>query len=63
MKRKTKEEIERENRAWEDLRANFGISDLDTLCNEVERTRPNLSFFSGTINLEEVERIRGEIFN
>ena len=60
MKRKTKKEIEK--RAWEDLRANFGISDLDTLCNEVERTRPNLSFFSGTINLEEVERIRAEIF-
>lgn len=63
MKRKkTKEEIERENRAWEDLRTNFGISDLDTLCSEVERTRPNLSFFGGTINLEEVERIRAEIF-
>lgn len=63
MKRKTKKEIEREKRAWEDLRVNFGISDLDTLCNEVERTRPNLSFFGGTINLEEVERIRAEIFN
>lgn len=62
MKRKTKEEIEKESRAWEDLRANFGISDLDTLCSEVERTRPNLSFFSGTINLKEVERIRAEIF-
>lgn len=63
MKRKkTKEEIERENRAWEDLRVNFGISDLDTLCSEVERTRPNLSFFGETINLEEIQRIRAEIF-
>ena len=62
MKRKTKEEIERENRAWEDLRSNFGISDLDTLCSEVERTRPNLSFFGRTINLEEIQRIRAEIF-
>ena len=44
------------------MRVNFGISDLDTLCSEVERTRPNLSFFGGTINLEEIQRIRAEIF-
>lgn len=59
---KTPEEIERERKAWEDLNKNFGIEDLETLCGEVDRTRPDLSFFGTTYNIEDLLAIRAEVF-